>query len=187
MRVQPWSPADLRHNIEEAVKIYCAAMEYPAATGAQRKGYILVHTGREGFRGMGAYDEGKVVGFAYGYTGAPGQWWHDEVTRGLAPAMGARWLHDAFELCELHVSPAHQGHGIGHELLVRLLDGCPQQTVVLSTPEGQSRAWRLYRRLGFVDVRRHHCFAGDDREFAVLGRRLPLVTAATPPPPDPRE
>lgn len=175
MNIRLWSPDDLRRNVDTAVAIYCAAMHYPPETGQQRKGYVLVHTARAGFRGMGAYDDDdNIVGFGYGYRGAPGQWWHDEVRRDLHPEMAARWLHDPFELCELHVRPEHQGHGIGRELLVNLLEGCPQKTVVLSTPEGPSRAWQLYRRLGFVDVRRHHCFAGDEREFAVLGRPLPI-------------
>ncbi len=175
MNVRRWSPDDLRRHVDTAVEIYCAAMEYPAEAGQQRKGYVLVHASRAGFRGMGAYDDiGTIVGFAYGYRGTPGQWWHDEVRSGLPAAVAERWLRDPFELCELHVRPEHQGHGVGQELLTRLLDGCPQETVVLSTPEGPSRAWRLYRRLGLVDVRRHHCFAGDDREFAVLGRQLPL-------------
>jgi ribosomal protein S18 acetylase RimI-like enzyme len=55
---------------------------------------------------------------------------------------------------------------------------------VLSTPEApaeDSRAWRLYRRLGFVDLLRQFHFPGDDRPFAVLGRPLPLdVPAARP-------
>jgi ribosomal protein S18 acetylase RimI-like enzyme len=181
MNVRPWSPNDLRRHIDTAVEIYCAAMAYPSATGQQRKGYVLVHTSRAGFRCMGAHDDaGNIVGFAYGYRGTPGQWWHDEVRRDLHPELVERWLADPFELCELHVRPEHQGQGIGQDLLIRLLDGCPQQTVVLSTPEGASRAWRLYRRLGFVDVRRHHTFAGDDREFAVLGRPLPISGPPVP-------
>jgi ribosomal protein S18 acetylase RimI-like enzyme len=49
--------------------------------------------------------------------------------------------------------------------------------VLLSTPETDgeaNRAWRLYRRLGFLDVIRGHHFAGDPRPFAILGRPLPL-------------
>ena len=37
-----------------------------------------------------------------------------------------------------------------------------------------TRAWRLYRRVGFVDVLRNYRFNGDPRPFAVLGRPLPL-------------
>ena len=61
--------------------------------------------------------------------------------------------------------------------------------MLLSTPEHlprpPSRAWQLYRRLGFVDVLREHRFAGDSRLFAVLGRSLPLDAAAAPAPPTP--
>jgi hypothetical protein len=46
--------------------------------------------------------------------------------------------------------------------------------MLLSTPDIQSRAFRLYRDLGFVDLRRHYLFPGDVRPFAVLGARLPL-------------
>jgi ribosomal protein S18 acetylase RimI-like enzyme len=52
------------------------------------------------------------------------------------------------------------------------------RTVLLSTPEAdeqKSRAWRLYRRFGFVDVLRDFLFPGDERAFAILGRGLPLV------------
>lgn len=32
------------------------------------------HSTRAGFRLARAYDDDHLVGFAYGYTGAPGQW-----------------------------------------------------------------------------------------------------------------
>ena len=41
--------------------------------------------------------------------------------------------------------------------------------MLLSTPEADeqtSRAWRLYRRFGFVDVLRDFHFPGDERPFA---------------------
>ncbi|MDQ6875118.1 MAG: GNAT family N-acetyltransferase [Actinomycetota bacterium] len=179
MKLVTWSAEDLQRNLDAALGIYCAAMGYPPETGAQRKGYVVLHSQRAGFRAVAVYDAtDTVVGFTYGYQGAPGQWWHDEVRRALGPAGVRTWLTDPFELCELHVRPDCQGRGLGQQLLTAVLAGCPQETVVLSTPEGPSRAWRLYRRLGFVDVRRAHCFAGDDRSFAVLGRRLPLDASA---------
>ncbi len=182
MKVVDWSAEDLRRNINAVIEIYCAAMGYPEQVGRQRKGYIIVHTQRAGFRAVGAHDDGgNVVGFSYGYRGAPGQWWHDEVRRHLTPDQIATWLADPFELCELHVTPSHQGHGLGRQMLIELLRDCPLETVVLSTPEGESRAWRLYRRMGFVDIRRNHRFAGDDRRFAVLGRALPLEPDAVTP------
>ena len=80
-------------------------------------------------------------------------------------------------MVELHVRTAAQGHGLSERQLRALLTMASGSTTLLSTPEGdeaKSRAWRLYRRFGFVDVLRHLTFPGDARTFAVLGRTLPL-------------
>lgn len=82
-----------------------------------------------------------------------------------------------FELTELHIHPRAQGHGLGEALARRLLAGCRESHVLLSTPESAgegNRAWRLYRRLDFHDVMRSYFFPGDPRPFAILGRSLPL-------------
>ncbi|MFC7479608.1 GNAT family N-acetyltransferase [Luedemannella flava] len=130
---------------------------------------------------MGALDEqGAVLGFGYGYLSHSGQWWHDQVRGAIRRGDRRRWLSDAYELVELHVTPTAQGHGLGTRLLRGLLDGAPGRVVLLSTPEvpdERSRAWRLYRSHGFVDVVRQMRFPGDDRPFAILGRSLPLSTA----------
>jgi ribosomal protein S18 acetylase RimI-like enzyme len=85
-----------------------------------------------------------------------------------------RELADYFELTELHVRPDAQGRGIGKALLTELLSRVDAPRALLSTPEGPTRAWRLYRRLGFTDLLRHYHFTGDSRDFAVLARTLPL-------------
>ena len=175
----------MRSRLTEAMALYAEAMQYPPEAGQHRAGFAVAHTRRAGFRGMAALvdsgdfagPDGALIGFAYGYATAPGQWWHDQVRAALPPALVREWLAGCFELSELHVRPAWQGRGIGRALLTALVDGLPQRTVLLSTPEGDTRAWRLYRSLGFVDLVRHHLFPGDSRPFAVLGIRLPLAPA----------
>jgi ribosomal protein S18 acetylase RimI-like enzyme len=123
-----------------------------------------------------------LLGVAYGYPGAPGQWWQQQVLLGLQrgglpPEEIARLMNNYFELTELHIHPRAQGRGLGEALTRRLLAGRSEKNVLLSTPEinGEpNRAWRLYRRLGFTDVIRRYHFAGDPRAFAILGRALPL-------------
>ncbi|MBA2323976.1 MAG: GNAT family N-acetyltransferase [Pseudonocardiales bacterium] len=168
-------------RLAEALNVYVTAMGYPRATVRQRAPLWREHVRRPGWRAMGAIDRhDRLIGLAYGYLGASGQWWHDEVRRGLSivdrDELG--WLTGYFELTELHVLPEAQGAGLGEQLLRMLLTGCPARSVLLSTPEldprRPARAWRLYRRLGFVDVLRSHHFIGDPRPFAVLGRPLPL-------------
>ncbi|WP_158888780.1 GNAT family N-acetyltransferase [Amycolatopsis anabasis] len=173
------SADEFRARLREALDIYVSAMRYPAGTAEQRAPMWLTHALREGWRCIAALDaDGRLLGLAYGYRGSPGQWWHEQVRRGLLKAAGehaaTHWLTDYFELTEIHVRPASQGLGIGEDLLRRLLDGVPHQHVLLSTPEGTSRAWKLYRRVGFADVLRDYHFAGDPRPFAILGRTLPL-------------
>jgi ribosomal protein S18 acetylase RimI-like enzyme len=170
---------ELRSRLSEALDIYVTAMRYPPGTAEQRAPMWLAHMLRQDWRCVAAVDdEGALVGISYGYHGAAGQWWFEQVRRGLLTAAGSAavdaWMTDSFELTELHVRPAAQGMGLGEGLLRHLLAGVRTRTTLLSTPEGPSRAWRLYRRVGFQDVLRDYLFAGDPRPFAVLGRRLPL-------------
>lgn len=179
--VAPLSRDAFLARLTEALSVYVAAMGYPRSTVHQRAPLWREHVSRPGWRAVGAIGgDDQLTGLAYGYVGALGQWWNDEVRRGLL-AMdpeGLGWLADYFELTELHVLPDVQGAGLGERLLRTLLGGCPSRSVLLSTPEldpcRPARAWRLYRRLGFVDVLRSHHFVGDARPFAVLGRSLPL-------------
>jgi ribosomal protein S18 acetylase RimI-like enzyme len=175
-------PEQFLGRLSEALNIYVSAMGYPGSTVRQRAPMWREHVRRPGWCAVGAIAaDNQLLGVAYGYLGAEGQWWHDEVRRGLRASDpgGLPWLADYFELTELHVSPDAQGAGLGDRLLRLLLAGCPARAVLLSTPEldprRPSRAWRLYRRLGFVDVLRSHYFVGDPRPFAVLGRALPLA------------
>lgn len=178
-RLVEFTSETLRARLPEALNLYVTAMRYPSGTAQQRAPMWLAHMVRAGWRCVGAVDpDGALVGICYGYQGSAGQWWHEQVRRGLtavaSPTAVDEWMRDYFELTELHVSPESQGRGIGEELLRRMLEGVDNSHVLLSTPEGPTRAWRLYRRLGFVDVLRHYQFAGDPRPFAVLGRPLPL-------------
>ncbi|AZI57653.1 N-acetyltransferase [Nakamurella antarctica] len=174
-RVMALTPAQFRARVDELLGVYVAAMGYPAYTHGQRRPLWLDHSNRVGFHGVVALDkQGSVLGMCFGYTGAADQWWHGEVRRGLTDTLVREWFTQYRELTELHVRPDTQGAGIGEALVRAFLAPSTEDVVLLSTPEGENRAWRLYRRLGFVDVLRRYQFAGDPRPFAILGRALPL-------------
>lgn len=184
MTITEWSALDMRHHVDEAMTVYEIAMGYPTGTGRSRSPYAVSHTSLGGFRAVGAYGEdGRLAGFGYGYASRPGQWWHDQVRVAIGAQQAGMWLFDAFELCELHVLPQQQGRGTGRRLLLDLAGLVEQERMLLSTPEGPTRAWRLYNRLGFQPLARHHRFPGDPRPFAVMGVKLPM----NPPPPDTAE
>jgi len=174
----PWQPDDLTRRLDDVVAVYSEAMGYRLDLMESRRGYIAAHARRPGFRAVATLsNEGYLVGFGYGYHSAPGQWWHDQVRQALSVEARRTWLTDCFEVVELHVRPAAQGHGLGAGQLRALLTMASGRTTLLSTPEADeqtSRAWRLYRRFGFVDVLRNFHFPGDERAFAILGRTLPL-------------
>lgn len=195
------SPQDMARRLSDALSVYVDAMRYPRGTEDQRASMWLEHTRRSGWKAVAAvnldnpveqspddpgYAEGiaeaPLLGVAYGYCGAPDQWWQQQVIHGLRrggmlPAEIDRLMASYFELTELHIHPRAQGQGLGEALARRLLSGRTESNVLLSTPEinGEAnRAWRLYRRLGFDDIIRDYHFAGDPRSFAILGRGLPL-------------
>jgi ribosomal protein S18 acetylase RimI-like enzyme len=192
------SPADMERRLTDALGVYVDAMRYPRGTEDQRASMWLEHTRRDGWKAVAAVEvtdrpdvgaataaelaAAPVVGVAYGYCGAPDQWWQQQVVAGLHRVGAdksriAELMTSYFELTELHIHPRAQGRGLGEALTRRLLAGRGESHVLLSTPEinGESnRAWRLYRRLGFTDVIRGYHFAGDPRPFAILGRSLPL-------------
>jgi GNAT superfamily N-acetyltransferase len=177
-RLVEWGPAELTHRIDDVIDVYGQAMGYAPDLLLSRRSYMASHVHRRDFRAVATLaDDGRLLGFGYGYHSEPGQWWHDQVRSAMTRDARVYWLTDCFEVVELHVLPAAQGHGLGANQLRALLALTDAATVLLSTPEAEeatSRAWRLYRRFGFVDVVRRFLFPGDNRPFAILGRRLPL-------------
>jgi ribosomal protein S18 acetylase RimI-like enzyme len=174
-RIESWSGRQFAMHVDQAMSIYVRAMRYAEHTGVQRAVSARKHAALDGFACRAALDpHGRLVGFGYGYTTKPGQWWHDLVRKSMDRPAAGEWLTDAFELSELHVLPDHQGIGIGRRLLVSLAAGIPHAAMLLSTPDNDTRAFRLYRALGFADIARNYMFPGDSRPFAVLGSRLPL-------------
>ncbi|MFI5511635.1 GNAT family N-acetyltransferase [Mycobacterium sp. NPDC051804] len=197
------SPSDMQRRLGDALAVYVDAMRYPRGTEDQRASMWLEHTRRGGWKAVAAVEvpeapdrdgpdavpfsdvelaSASLLGIAYGYCGAPDQWWQQQVVAGLHrvgadTARIAELMTSYFELTELHIHPRAQGRGLGEALARRLLADRAESQVLLSTPEinGEAnRAWRLYRRLGFADIIRGYHFAGDPRAFAILGRSLPL-------------
>jgi hypothetical protein len=97
--IESWTGPELAQRINEAMAIYVVAMNYPTYAGAQRSVTAQGHTGYEGFACRAALrPDGRLVGFGYGYTSKPGQWWHDLVRRAVTDEVAAEWLPNSFEL-----------------------------------------------------------------------------------------
>jgi ribosomal protein S18 acetylase RimI-like enzyme len=179
---------EFRAAIGDLVAVYAAAMNPPERLIGGREAIMDRHAASPGFRCLTAVDDGVVAGFCYGFHGESGQWWHDMVASALASRSGAgyaspahesaevaAWLDDSFEVAELHVRPAHQGAGIGRQLLLSITGERDERTAVLSTADAQTRARRLYRGVGFTDLLTGFRFSGAEPPYAVMGALLPLA------------
>jgi ribosomal protein S18 acetylase RimI-like enzyme len=167
-------------RLDAMLETYAAAMEPPTDQMPGRRTIMERHTAYPGFRAFVAGRRRNVAGFAYGFHGEPGQWWHDVVHAALAETGGAEhartWMDDAFEVAELHVHPDSQGQGLGRRLITTLCAGRTEGTVVLSTLDAQTPARNLYRSLGMTDLLSGFRFPGGGPLYAVMGARLPLTS-----------
>ena len=70
-----------------------------------------------------------------------------------------------YEIHTIGVDPAYQGHGIGREMLKRLLDIAADDTVYLEVRTDNAAAMAMYESAGFVNVglrKRYYRVSGAD-------------------------
>lgn len=118
----------------------------------------------------------EIVGFSYGYTSLPGQWWYDAVTDGLSPILIDHWFRDCFELVDLAVRPDLQGQGIGGKILHALVTTLPHRTAALSTIRTETVALHLYQRQGWLILNPKLDFPGIERPYMLMGKELQFAT-----------
>ena len=145
--------------------------ESPSAT-VWRDDSLPRHARRDDFAFLVAREQGDVVGFAYGYTGRYGQWWTDRVAACLDDDQRAEWLDPPhFEVCELHVRPDRQRHGIGARLLDELLAVQPHDLALLTANPAKAQPLPFYRKHGWRDIADITFGEGYPR-YVLLGKRV---------------
>ncbi|WP_307848226.1 GNAT family N-acetyltransferase [Microbispora oryzae] len=183
-------PVGFAAVLDIVLGVYAAAMRPPEDQLAGRRAIMRNHATYPDFTCLLAEAPGppdgpepaEIVGFAYGFHGAPGQWWHDVVRRALEDLSGAPasedWFGDALEIAEVHVLPGHQSRGVGRRMLHEICAGRRERTAVLSTHDAPTAARHLYRDVGFEDLMTRFTFPGGYEDYVIAGARLPLAGAA---------
>ena len=177
--LQDFGKARFLAELDALIDVYAAAMRPPPQQMPGRRAIMERHASFPSFRCVAITQrQSGVVGFAYGFHGTDGQWWHDLVRSALAKVGGRdyarQWMAESFEVAEVHVHPDYQGRGIGRAMVPALLHPRLERTALLSTQDTESRARRLYRGLGFADLVTGYRFPGTDPPYAVMGTVLPL-------------
>ncbi|SDG83515.1 Acetyltransferase (GNAT) family protein [Sinosporangium album] len=172
-------------RLGSVIYIYSAAMRPPTDQISGRKCIMRNHSAYPDFTCVLAeLPDRTPVGFAYGFHGAPGQWWHDVISRSVVELLGEEsayeWFDDPLELAEIHVHPDFQGKGIGRSMIYALCEGRKERTAVLSTHDQPTAARHLYRSLGFTDLLSRYTFPGGHELYAIVGRTLPLPAPTSP-------
>jgi ribosomal protein S18 acetylase RimI-like enzyme len=129
-------------------------------------GWLADESRLPGFRLVASYDGGQLVGFAYGYTKAPGDWWR-HADRPPVETIGAA---EKFAVMEWAVLPSRRGKGIGRRLLEALLAGRPEPYATLAVnPASDARI--IYERWGWRQVGSTR--AGRSPAMDIMTRELP--------------
>jgi GNAT superfamily N-acetyltransferase len=122
------------------------------------RGRALHQIDRPGFDLVTAHAEGRLVGFAFGYTLATDTRWWDglqpDPAQGFSTESGSR----TFVLSEIEVRRAWQSQGVGRALHDALIQGRSEERATLATgPDAGSQAvyeswgWRKVGRVPGVD------------------------------------
>ncbi|WP_431953821.1 GNAT family N-acetyltransferase [Actinacidiphila sp. bgisy167] len=169
-------PIDLAARVDEALAVQAVAFGLGAEEVAIRRQIVLRHLCLPGVRALGALTPGgRLTGFVYGMPNSRTHWWSTVVEPYLRRAGTDAWLDDSFTITELHVHPDFQGRGIGRALITTITDSADEPRSILSAIDTESRARRLYRALGYIDLARPVHFPSAASPYAVMGAHLPLV------------
>jgi ribosomal protein S18 acetylase RimI-like enzyme len=169
-------PVDLAARVDDALAVQAVAFGLADDEIAIRRQIVLRHLTYPGVRALAATAPGdRMVGFVYGMPNSRGHWWSTVVEPYMRQTGNDDWLDDSFTITELHVHPRFQGRGLGRELITTITDTAPEPRSILSAIDVESRARRLYRALGYVDLARPVHFPSAPSPYAVMGAVLPLL------------
>ncbi|OLB80267.1 MAG: hypothetical protein AUI14_07305 [Actinobacteria bacterium 13_2_20CM_2_71_6] len=146
------NPAEAIARIAELREVYAAVFSLPPYNEGPEMpdkfvGWVNEESKHPGFDLVAAYDNGRLVGFAYGYTMPSGEWWH----HADRPAPEAVKASAKFAVMEWAVLPDQRGKGVGRRLMDELLAG-RQEPYAALTVNPQAEARTVYERWGWQYV-----------------------------------
>ncbi|MEU9405772.1 N-acetyltransferase [Streptomyces sp. NPDC048281] len=123
-----------------------AATDGLSVPALRRQVFGHVERHREGFTLVAAYARSAMVGFGYAFPCRPEYWFGTELLPQIPEHVRSGCL---MGLCELAVTPAWQGQGIGTRLHAALLTAINPEWASLLVRPDNTAGRSLYDRLGY--------------------------------------
>jgi len=133
---------------------------------------ILKHSTYKGYKGTILLTDEEIVGFAYGYTSLPGQFYHEKLAKEFNSEEYDKWLTNCFEFVELAVHPDYRKQGFGRMLVNKLLQDVENKTVVLTTQVINSPARSLYESLNWITLKESFFPSYENDPYIIMGKEL---------------
>jgi GNAT superfamily N-acetyltransferase len=146
------NPVDVNANIASLRAVYLAVFSLPPYNEGPKMAdkfveWVSADSKLPGFSMVGAYNEDRLVGFTYGYTKPPGDWWSGT----NMPIPTTIKAAEKFAVMEWAVLPGERGKGIGRRLLEEILADRHEPYATLTVnPAADART--IYERLGWRHV-----------------------------------
>ncbi|MBU0904759.1 MAG: GNAT family N-acetyltransferase [Firmicutes bacterium] len=164
-----WKEIDLNTiNQEEVVNLYSTVWNKEPKEFQEQ---FNRHVTYPRFHAVGAYAEDKLVGYVYGYSSQPGQYYHDKLAEALQET--PEWMNETMELVELMVNPDFSGQGIGKQLVTKWLSSLHGH-VLLTTKADNRKAQELYEKLGFEQLK-NDFQPNDSSNWIIYGKVIPWI------------
>jgi ribosomal protein S18 acetylase RimI-like enzyme len=147
---QHHNAVEARDLVSQMADLYASVfVEAPYHEGPEQiasfRRWIVDELAKPGFVLICAVGDSDLVGVAYGYTMAPGEWWRNVTLEPPEYIRGAA----KFAIMEWMVRGEYRRAGVGRRLLDQLLLDRPEQYATLNVNPA-SLARELYRRWGWT-------------------------------------
>ncbi|MEC5425796.1 GNAT family N-acetyltransferase [Virgibacillus sp. C22-A2] len=163
-------------DIEKIGELYCTIFltdDYSLEDKENAIKNIKKHASYEGFIGLKAKDnKGNIIGFTYGYTSLPEQFYRGKITKQLSELEIKTWLFNCFEFVELAVNHSYKRLGIASKLHDILLENINRKTAVLTTGIENIPAISLYKKKGWEIIKKDAPIISEDNLQVIMGKVL---------------
>lgn len=163
-------------DLEKIGELYCMTFltnDYSLEDKEKVIKNVKKHANYKGFIGLKAKDNKEnIIGFTYGYTSLPKQFYREKIANQLSEIEKNTWLFNCFEFVELAVNHSYKRLGIASKLHDILLEDINHKTAALTTGIENKPAINLYRKKGWKIIKKDVPIISEENLQVIMGKVL---------------